>query len=414
MTLIQFRRACMLALAAGLLARPTMQTPADWPQWRGPERDGISKETGLLQSWPPGGPPLLWKTSGAGIGYSSISVAGGRLFTQGANARSEFVVAFDVTTGKRLWETIHGGRYENEMGDGPRGTPTVDGARLYAVGGNGSLVCLDAASGKTVWSRSLTKDFGGDVPPWGYSESPLIVGERLLVAPGGDGSSVVALNKNDGSLIWKSGSDPAAYSSAILHRVGSVSEVVYFTGDRALGLHLDDGRLLWSYTRVANRTANIATPIARGNRIFVSSDYGTGAALLDIQPSAGGGLTAKEVYFTRDMRNHHSTSVLVGEHLYGFSSTILTAMRFDSGTVAWRDRSVGKGSLVYADQRLYLFGEDGTVGLAEANPTAYREHGRFSLKIGYSPSWAHPVVSGGRLFLRDQDALYAYDVRGKR
>ena len=176
-------------------------------------------------------------------------------------------------------------------------------------------------------------------------------------------------------------------------------------------MNVADGKLLWSYDKVSNRTANIATPIVRGNQVFVSSDYGTGAALLELTP-AGGSVQAREVYFTKEMRNHHASSVLVGDHLYGFSGTILTAMRFDNGQVAWKDRSVGKGSLVFADDRLYLFSENGVVGLAEASPAAYREHGRFQLKTGNLPTWAHPVVSGGKLFLRDQDTIYAYNVRG--
>ena len=175
-------------------------------------------------------------------------------------------------------------------------------------------------------------------------------------------------------------------------------------------MNVQDGRLLWSYDRVSNGTANIATPIVRGNRVFLSSDYGTGAALLELTPSDGG-VSATEVYFTREMRNHHASSVLVGDHLYGFSSHILTAMHFDSGKVAWRDRSVGKGSVIYADERLYLLSEGGVVGLAEPTPEGYREHGRFQIETGRLPTWAHPVVSGGRLYMRDQDTVYAYDVR---
>jgi outer membrane protein assembly factor BamB len=198
----------------------------------------------------------------------------------------------------------------------------------------------------------------------------------------------------------------------VLHEVGGVRQAIIFTGQRALGLDVANGHVLWSYDRVANRVANIATPIARGNRVFLSSDYGTGAALLELTPSAGT-IAAREVYFTRDMRNHHASSVLIGDYLYGFSSAILTAMKFDTGEVAWRDRSVGKGSLVFADDRLYLFSERGVAALAEATPDGYREHGRFSLETGSLPTWTHPVVSNGKLLLRDQDTVYAYDVRGR-
>ncbi|HZB25123.1 MAG TPA: PQQ-binding-like beta-propeller repeat protein, partial [Vicinamibacterales bacterium] len=241
---------------------------------------------------------------------------------------------------------------------------------------------------------------------------PLVLTDRILVNAGGP---IVALRKNDGAEIWKSdgnGREPAGYSSAVLHQIGGITQAIFFTHTRVVGVDVNTGRRLWSYEPVANNVANIATPIVRDNKVFVSSDYGTGAALLELVP-ADGGVRAKEVYFTRDMRNHHSSSILVGDHLYGFSSAILTAMNFGNGQVAWRDRSVGKGSLAFADERLYLYSEGGVVGLAEANPAAYTEHGRFQLKTGNLPTWSHPVVSGGKLFLRDQDYIYAYDVRAK-
>jgi outer membrane protein assembly factor BamB len=401
------------ALAAiALSASVTIQALEDWPQWRGPHRDGLSAEKNLLKSWPQDGPPLAWRVGGAGEGYSSFAVAGGRIFTLGARGDREYVVAFDAVSGKRLWEVAHGSRFKNDRGDGPRSTPTVDGARLYVFGASGDLTSLDAASGTIAWTVNVIRDFGGQNIQWGFSESPLVSGDRIIVSPGGNGSGIVAVNKANGKLLWKSEGDTAGYSSAVLHEVGGVRQAIVFTGQRALGLDIDNGRVLWSYNRVSNRVANIATPIARGNHVFLSSDYGTGAALLELTPSAGA-IAAREVYFTRDMRNHHASSVLIGDYLYGFSSAILTAMKFDTGEVAWRDRSVGKGSLVFADDRLYLFSERGVAALAEATPTGYREHGRFSLETGSLPTWTHPVVSNGKLFLRDQDTVYAYDVRSR-
>ena len=237
----------------------------------------------------------------------------------------------------------------------------------------------------------------------------MIVGNKLLVNAGGAGASIVALNKSDGSVIWKSQSDRAGYSSAIPVELNGGTQVVFFTHQRAVGLDLKDGRLLWEYARAANDVANAATPIARGNRIFISSDYGTGGGVVEIKPDG----TAQEIWFSKDMRNHHSSSVLVGDHLYGFSSSILTAIKFDTGEIAWRDRSVGKGSLVYADGRLYCFSEQGVMGLVEATPTGYVEKGRFRIQQGELPTWTHPVVAGGRLYIRDQDTIYAYDVREK-
>jgi len=403
-----------LMAAAVLSASPVTSSgqAGDWPQWRGPNRDGKSPETGLLQSWPQGGPPLKWKVGGAGTGFSSMSTSGSRLFTMGARGGVEYVMAFDRASGKKLWEVANGDLYENDRGSGPRGTPTVSGDRLFALGASGDLTCLDPATGKKHWSVNVLRTFGGRNPRWGLSESPLVAGGRVLVNAGGPGASIVALDAKTGSVVWKSGSDGAGYSSAVLHKVGGIEQAVFFTATGARGVDVRDGRELWQYTPVANRVANIATPVVSGPHVFVSSDYGTGAALLRME-AAGSGVTAHEVYFTRDMRNHHSSSVLVGDHLYGFSSAILTAMRLRDGHVAWRDRSVGKGSVVYADNRLYLLSENGVVGLADASPEAYVERGRFTIETGQLSTWAHPVVAGGDLYLRDQDALYAYDVRAR-
>jgi outer membrane protein assembly factor BamB len=399
---------CVLSLSAAVSNR----TLDDWPQWRGVNRDGKSAERGLLKSWPQGGPKLAWQASGVGEGYSSFAVAGGKLYTLGARGGTEYVMAFDEATGKKLWEVAHGARFSNDRGDGPRGTPTVEGNRMYAYGASGDLAAMDAATGKVIWKINVLKQFGGGNITWGLSESPLVLRDRVIVNAGGPSASIVAVSKDNGNVLWRTQRDQAGYSSAILHEVGGIPQAVVFTGERALGVDTRDGRLLWSYDRVSNRTANIATPIARGNHVFLSSDYGTGAALLELRPN-GKSIDAREVYFTREMRNHHASSVLVGDHLYGFSSAILTAMKFDTGEVAWRDRSVGKGSVIFADDRLYLFSENGVVGLAEANPAGYREHGRFQLRTGSLPTWSHPVVANGKLFLRDQDTIYAYTVRGQ-
>ena len=399
----------MLAAALG-----TAQTPpaAEWSQWRGANRDGISAETGLLKDWPANGPPLAWQTTGAGAGFSSFSTSGGRLYTIGARDDVEYVMAFDRATGKKLWETPNGRRFRNEQGDGPRSTPTTDGSVIYAFGGSGELSSLDAESGRKIWSLNAVQQLGGVTPYWGYSESPLIVGDRIVLGVGGRRSSIVAVNKADGKVLWQQPGDEAAYSSPVLLRTGSLQQVVFFMASRGLAVDPRDGRLLWSNERASNNTANVATPVVKGNRVFFSSDYGTGAALVDVR-AAGNFATANEVYFTREMRNHHASSVLVGTHLYGFNSSILTALAFDTGAVAWKNRSVGKGSLIYADGRLYLYSENGVVGLAEASPTEYREHGRFQLKTGNAQTWSHPIISSGLLILRDQDRVYAYDVKGK-
>lgn len=393
-----------------LLGLPLLAT--DWPQWRGVERNGISPETGLLKSWPPGGPPLVWKTQGLGEGYSAFSISGGLLFTQGQRGDREFVLAVDTATGKKAWETMTGKPFRERRGHGPRGTPTLDGDVLYAMAADGTLVCLKQRSGEKVWTVDLMKRFNTDVLHWGMSESPLVDGDRLIVTPGGKGSAIVALNKKTGETVWKSQSDEAGYSSAIAFDLGGIHQMAILTGEAALGLNLKNGELLWRYNRVSNRTANIATPIYRDGHIFVSTAYGTGCALLKLTPE-GGGEKMTEVYFNREMMNHYSSSVLVGDYLYGFSNAILTAMKFQTGEVVWKDRSVGKGSVTYAEGKLYALGEDGVMGLIEASPAGYKEISRFTIQRNEFPTWTPPVISDGRLYLREQDHLYCYDIKAR-
>ena len=384
---------------------------ADWPQWRGPQRTGISAETGLLKAWPEQGPRLVWKVQGLGEGFSSFSISQGRLFTQGQRGSQQFVIALDSATGKTLWEVAHGKDFRERRGHGPRGTPTVDSDRLYALAADGTLSCLETATGKTVWSMNLLEKFGARNLNWGISESPLIDGDLIFVNPGGSEASIVALHKRTGNVVWKSQSDEAGYSSSIMVNVGGIKHIITFTGEGVVGLRANNGELLWRYSRVSNSTANIATPIYRDGYVFLSSDYGTGCALLKLT-AEGGGIKATEVYFSREMKNHYSSSVLVGDYLYGFSSSILTCMKYQTGDVVWRDRSVGKGSLVYADGHLYCLSENGVVGLVEANSEGYKEKSRFEIPRGSFPTWSQPVVANGKLYLREQDTLYCYDVKG--
>lgn len=383
---------------------------ADWPQWRGPQRDGISRETGLLDAWPAGGPQRIWNTQGLGQGYAALAIVQGRIFTQGQRGDHQFVLALDAATGKALWETPTGPAFPQDRGGGPRGTPTVDGDRLFAMGGEGTLVSLDVHTGSVLWRMNVVEKFGGQVPHWGISESPLVDDNNLIVSPGGPGAAVVALDKKTGNLIWKSQSEPAGYSSAIAADVGGIRQIIVFTGAGVVGLQANNGALLWKYTRVSNRTANIATPIFQNGFVFVSSAYGTGCALLKLT-AEGGTVKVSEVYFSSEMQNHYSTSVVVDGSVYGFSNAILMAMNLETGQVAWRDRSVGKGSVIYADGKLYLLSEDGVVGLAEATPAGYKEKSRFQIPRGDFPTWTPPVISEGRLYLREQDRLYCYDIK---
>jgi len=404
--MIRFRFVAVVLMS--FLAMPG--EAADWPQWRGPDRNGISSETGLLDTWPAGGPRQIWKAQGLGQGYAAFAIAQGRLFTQGQRGDHQFVLALDAATGKPIWETPTGPAFSQDRGDGPRGTPTVDGDRLFAMAGEGTLVSLDTQTGKVFWKMNVIEKFGGRAPHWGVSESPLVDGANLIVTPGGRGAAIVALDKKTGNVVWQSQSDSAGYSSAISAEVGGIRQIIVFTGDGVVGLRADNGALLWKYDKVSNRTANIATPIFQNGLVFVSSDYGTGCALLKLT-AEGATVKASQVYFSKDMQNHYSTSVIVDGHIYGFSKAILTAMNLETGQVEWRDRSVGKGSLTYADGKLYLLSEDGVIGLAEATPSGYKERSRFQISRGAFPTWTPPVISGGKLYLREQDNLYCYDIK---
>lgn len=412
-----------LALPAGLAAAP----PADWPGWRGPNRDALSPDRGLLSEWTPSGPPLAWKASGLGIGFSSVSIAGGRIYTMGDRGGAQQIVALDRADGRILWTAKVGPPWNDEMG-GPRGTPTVDGDLVYAIGTEGDLVCVEAATGRERWRKSLTRDFGGEMmSSWKFSESPLVDGERLLFTPGARSAAIVAVDKRTGSEIWRAavpdlgpkGRDGAGYSSIVVSNAGGLKQYVQLMGRGLVGVRASDGRFLWGYNRVANHVANISTPIVRANWVFASTGYQTGAVLLELQ-RVGDEIRAKEVYFleARTLQNHHGGLVLVGNHIYaghGQSKGFPICVDFTTGKVAWggdiRNAGTGSAAVVYADGHLVFRYQNGTVVLIEANPAGYREKGSFAIPEARDPSWPHPVVLDGVLYLREQDTLYAYDVR---
>ena len=411
--MVRYRSMATLVLVAGLSVMPHAQS-TDWPQWRGPDRTGLSKETGLLKQWPSAGPPIVWATSNLGEGYGSTAVAGDRVFVQGLRGRDSIASSLNRADGKMVWSKVIGPGTTNDRGSGPRGTPTVDGDRLYVLTESGDLACLSTSDGSTVWRRNILTDFNAQNIGWLLSESPLVDGRNVIVTPGGRNAGMVALDKMSGKTVWATRelSDEAGYASAVAGDVQGVRTYMTLTSDGGVGVRASDGKLMWKYRRVANGTANIATPIFSDNKVFYSSDYGTGGVLLGLK-AQGGEVTAQEIYFTRDMQNHHGGVLLVNGYLYGFNNSILTCLEFATGKLMWRDRSVGKGSLTYAEGNLYIQSEDNVVGLAEATSTGYREKGRFQIADSGLPSWAHPVVSGGRLYIRNQGRLTAYDVRAR-
>ena len=400
-----------LIFAVAVLLNITAIDAADWPQWQGPDRTRLSKETGLLKAWPTGGPPIVWTTTGVGSGYGSMAIAGDRVFIQGVRGRSSAVIALNRADGKEVWSKALGATQSDDRGPGPRGTPTVDGDRLYVLTENGDLACLKT-DGTAVWQRNILRDFRGRQLQWLISESPLVDGPHVIVSPGGPGAGIVKLDKMAGNTVWtaKELSDTAGYSSVIAADVHGIRTYMTFTASAGVGVRASDGRLMFRYPNAANYVANVATPVFWNNKVFFSSAYGTGGGLLDLTVQ-NGEVSSKEIYFTRSMNNHHGGVVLVDGYLYGFNDSILTCLEFATGKMMWRHRSVGKGSVTYADGSLYIQSEDNVFGLADATPSGYRETGRFTIPDKGLPSWAHPAISDGRLYVRNQDTVIAYDIR---
>ena len=386
----------------------------DWPQWRGPNRDGASAETGLLREWPANGPGLLWTARGVGRGYSSVAVVGDKVFTMGDGPDSGRVMALDRRDGKLLWAAAvgkPGGDYP-----GTRCTPTVKDGLVFALGQWGDLVCVDAADGKEFWRTSLPKDLGGKMMSgWGYSESPLVEGDRVICTPGGPKGALAALDKKTGAMLWRSTelTDLAAYCSIVSADIGGVRQCIQLTDSSVAGVASADGRLLWRALR-RGAIAVIPTPIVKDDLVFVTSGYTIGCHLFKISKK-GDKFGADLVFSNKEIANHHGGMVRVGDYVYGHADGRgWVCVELVSGKVAWRHRGVGKGSVVCADGHLYLRSEDGngTVALVEASPDGYREKGRFDQpERSNKNSWAHPVVAGGRLYLRDQDVVLCYDVK---
>jgi outer membrane protein assembly factor BamB len=398
-------------MALLLLALLQASSEPSWNQFRGPLRDGRSPDRGLLPRWPEGGPALLWKATAIGAGYSSVSIHGQRIFTMGDRDRAAQLFALDAADGRLLWKTPVGKAGGGGGYPGPRCTPATDGARVWALGQFGDLVCVDAADGTVRWKTTLE---GAVMSDWGYSESPLLDGELLFCTPGGPQGTVAAYDKTSGTLRWRSTglTDPAAYSSLIAADLGGRRHIVVLTGRSLAGLDRATGRLLWKADR-KGETAVCTTPLHHDGLFFVSSAYNVGCAAFRVR-SDGGGFAVQELYQGRQMRNHHGGLVAVDGRAYGFDEDKLKCLDLGSGKVLWADRSVGKGSVAWADGLLVVRHEDdaGAVALVEASPEGYRERSRFEPPDrGVTNSWANPVIFGGRLYLRDENVLLCYAVK---
>jgi outer membrane protein assembly factor BamB len=415
--------ALLLGLAALLsLQHVQLASANDWPSWRGPSRSGIATdETGLLSEWSDEGPELKWKIKGLGRGFSSIAIADGRIFTMGKRKDGCELISLDLKDGRELWSaTVRGGD--------PNCTPTVAGGLVYALGREGHLVCADVATGKIVWEKEFSKDFGGSMMSgWGYSESPLVDGDRLVCTPGAKDAVVVALDRNTGATIWKSampddignrGKDGAGYSSIVISYAADVKQYIQLTGRGVISIDAENGRQLWSYNRIANGVANIPTPLVKGDSVFCSTGYQTGAALLQIKRD-GDRIVAEERYFldAKKMQNHHGGMIVYADHIYcghGHNLGFPLCINFATGEEVWsggRGPGSGSAAILLADGHLYFRYEDGTMALIEATPESYNLKGSFKLASNNGKSWPHPVIVDGLLYARDQNSLLCYDVR---
>ena len=402
----------------------------DWPQWQGPDRNAISQEHGLLQEWPKDGPPLAWQIKGLGGGDSAPAIAAGRIFGMGNRGDDEIVWAVSENDGKELWVTRLGPAFQQQVPQGKEGpgcTPTVDGERLYVEGLAGNVACLQVSDGKILWQHSLPKDFGGDPPIWSYRESPLIDGNKVILTPGGQDATLVALEKATGKTVWQCqvpGSPKAGYASAIAIDFEGQRQYVQFTQKTLVGVAAADGKFLWRYDRCANSHGiNCSTPIYHDGTVFDASAYGTGGGLVKLTKDENGGVKAEEVYFSRKMQNHHGGMILLDGYLYGANGGneggALVCLDFKTGNVQWDerddpDRRAPKGSVAFADGRLYYRTEKGAVLLIEPSPKQYQERGRFEQpERSKQPAWSHPVIANGKLYLRDQDLLLCYDIKAR-
>lgn len=390
------------ALVAGLWL--VAARAEDWPQWRGPHRDGISKESGWVATWPAEGPKKLWEGN-VGIGYSSVAVAGGQLYTMGNVAEMDNVYCFDAENGKPKWKHEYPCTSKDPNGYlGTRCTPTVEGGLVYTVSRQGNFFCLNASDGSVKWSKDFKKDFGGESPRWGYAGSPLIEKDWVLAEVSGK-ASVMAFNKKTGAMVWQAGAEPAGYGSLLAVDLGPERCLLQFSSDQLICRKMKDGSELWRTQWKTSYGVNATTPIVQGDQVFVSTGYGYGCALFKM--SAGG---AQELWRNKNMRNHVNSCVLVDGFLYGYDEGELRCLDWKSGEMKWGTKGYGKGSLMAADGKLILYGQSGKLGVAEASPAGFKELSSFQA-LGGKDTWASPVLANGRIYVRSMEKLAAFDVK---
>jgi outer membrane protein assembly factor BamB len=404
------------ALAALLFSASTVTLAADWPQWMGPERNGTSPETGLLTTFPPAGPKVLWKVEG-GDGYSAVAVVGKRAVTMVQRGKDELVLALDAGTGQELWKVRCGPAYTNDFGNGPRATPAIDGKRVYVQAASGPFLCLDLEKGDILWQHHLLKEFNADNISWGLSASPLVVGDLVLAIPGGKGAAVVAFDKSNGKVLWKTGDDKAAYASPVVTTMNGMRQAIFFTANGLLAVQMNDGKELWRVPWLTEYDVNIATPLLIGDQLFVSSGEKVGCALFHLMGNEKPGLVWESRGPKSVMINYWANAVAFGKHLYGISgeynrSGDLNCVDLAAGKLAWSSSRFGLSSLTLADGHLFIVVKNGDLVVVPATPKGFEEKAR--VKVLEDGRYATvPTIAGKRLFLRDRKNIVCLDIAGR-
>ncbi len=397
--------AVLVSADAALAAAPAATATGDWPAWRGPDRTGISAETGWAANWTEAPPKKLWEAK-VGMGFSTVSVSKGRLYTMGNTDEIDTVWCLNPDTGDVIWK--HSYPCKPHQYEGPRCTPTVDGDVVYTLSNRGNLLCLDAAKGAVKWEVNVPKALGASPPQWGFACSPLVLGDRLII----DVGPLVALNKADGKVVWKAGSDKAAYGSPYAFDVGGKTILGSFNDYGPVVADASDGKVLGRHRWETSYGVNAVTPVVEGNTMFISSGYNRGAALFEVSEAG-----LKVLWENKNMRNHANNCVLWKGCLYGFDGQVnegaLTCIDFKTGEKKWTEKTLRAGALMMADGKLVLMSAKGEVAAVEASPDGFKELGR--LKVLTGTCWTHPVLVGGRLYCRNHPGdLICLDVRATK
>jgi outer membrane protein assembly factor BamB len=399
------------------------EAPADnqelnWPQWRGPNRDGLSIEKGLANRWPKTGSEVLWRRS-VGEGYSGVAASDGRLFSMWDEGNSQYLVCMDARNGKEIWRHKIGNSYKDSWGNGPRSTPVVDGTFVFVTSAHGHLHAVNVSDGKALWIHDLPAEYGGRIPDHGYSSSPLIEGDKLFVEVGGKRDySFVAFDKSTGKVVWHTQTDEPSYSSPIAVTIDKTRQIVFLSAAGLFSLSPENGSLYWQYdweTRcpATKMPTNTATPVfIAPDKIFISCGYGTitGAALVRLQKQ-GEQFSVEELWNSKAMKNVINSSVFYGNHIYGFDNNLLACVDALTGEVKWKTRGFQRGSLIAADGHLIVLGERGKLALVEASPAEFKEISSVQILDGIC--WSSPSLANGKLYLRNQKEMICFNLSGK-